>query len=324
MKKLITLASIITLIASTSSMATVWRVNNQDDTADYQDLDVAHNSNAVQAFDTLYVEGSTVAYASITCTKPLTFIGPGYFLNINQKSAQMVPASLGSLTFNPGSEGSRVIGLNFDVFSSNGPDIYVNNISIERCYIRGYVQIDDVNGVVVAGNYCSGLARATTGSKFYNVYFNNNIVTSWMDIPNTSTIQSCNNNIFMGNSYEFTAYHFRNNIFIDGAASIEIQSQFIENNIATNNILPTTGNTNVSNIDALFVGGESPDAKYLLSENSQAKGAGFDGVDCGIFGGNNPYMISGLPPLPAITNLNVDDAATVETGLNVNVKVSSF
>jgi hypothetical protein len=322
MKNILLLFALV--FALNSSHATVWRVNNQDNTADFTDLDVAHNSSNVQANDTLYVEGSSQAYKSITCTKPLTFIGPGYLLNINQKSANMVPAIVYALTFNAGSEGSRVIGLTFNWNSSSAPQINTNSISIERCYIRGYITINDnVEGVIITGNYCAGINDWNTGTEFFDVYFNNNIVTGDMTINNTCNIVACNNNIFLGDSYTFVAYHFRNNIVVDGTAALNIQSSYIQNNIASNNIF-TGDNLNVSDINALFVGGESPDAKYVLSETSQAKGAGYEGTDCGIFGGDYPYIISGLPPLPIITELDVDDAASVETGLKVKMKVIAY
>jgi len=51
--------------------------------------------------------------------------------------------------------------------------------------------------------------------EFFDVYFNNNIVTGDTTINNSCNIVACNNNIFLDDSYTFFAYHFRNNIVVD-------------------------------------------------------------------------------------------------------------
>ena len=41
--------------------------------------------------------------------------------------------------------------------------------------------------------------------------------------------------------------------------------------------------------------GKSDDAKWKLKAGSPAIGAGVSGVDCGVFGGVTPYVLSGVP-----------------------------
>jgi len=304
-----------------SIQATTWRVNNNDDTADFNEIQIAHNN--VLAGDTLYIEGSSIVYESLTCTKQLTIIGPGYFLGENLLTAYAFPARVKSMIFELGSEGSKVIGIAFDYLNSSSADVFTDNISIERCYMKGYVDIKNVTGVRITNNYLAGINDYLTSTIFDQIFFNNNIVTGDININENCNIISCKNNIFLENSFTFKSSEFRNNIMVNENPSINIISSFIEYNIGTNNVFSGNNNINVSSINDLFVQGDSPDAQYQLSTNSQAIGAGYLGVDCGIFGGDEPYIISGLPPIPIITELEVDDAASIQTGLNVKIKVKS-
>lgn len=306
----------------TTLQAKVWRVNNNDDSANFNDIDVAHNSSAVVNGDTLYVEGSRTRYSSLTCTKRLTIIGPGYFLEDNKLSAHFFSARTSTFTFNNGSEGSKVIGMVFDQNSSSSANSNTNNITIERCYMRGSVTLGNTEGIRIIGNYLRGFLGRNSSTTFDEVYFNNNIVTGSISNSDTENIITLNNNILLGSSFSFRAFQVHNNILIDGTATININSTNVEKNISTNNIFGEN-NINVNNIDALFVGGESPDGKYQLAENSAAKNSGVGGVDIGIFGGDDPYVISGLPPIPIISILELDDAASVETGLKVKIKITS-
>jgi hypothetical protein len=36
----------------------------------------------------------------------------------------------------------------------------------------------------------------------------------------------------------------------------------------------------------------------IKTRTSPGLGAGFGGTDCGIFGGAEPYVLSGIPPIP--------------------------
>ncbi len=322
---LIFLVLTLCTIAPFMAEATIWRVNKSDATADFDDTHTAHNSPLVLSGDTLHVEGATDSYTNFTCTKRLVIIGPGYFLNINQKSANLVPATISSITFNAGSEGSVVTGMVFGNLTSSGPTINVDNISIERCYIGQVWLAHGVEGIRIIGNYLRTVAKLTS-SIIGEVHFNHNIVTQNINLNANSTFTSCNNNIFEGSSYTFHAYHFRNNIVISGSATLNITTAHMQNNIGTNGVFNFAGgsNINVNDINSLFVGGESPDAKYILSGSSAAKGAGFGGVDCGIFGTDTPYLLSGIPPVPAITRLEVENAAGVDTGLKIKMTVTAY
>lgn len=313
---------LVILVFQSTLNATVWRVNNTDNTADFADIVDAHDDAGVQSGDILMVEGSNTAYTSFTCTKALTIIGPGYLLTENYESAHILPATIRNITFESGSEGSSVYGMSFTV-SSGAPIILTDDIIIERCYVNGALPIKNAKNIRIVNNNLHSVDDYYNGTgTFSDVYINNNIIRIKMGIFEQSNIVTFNNNILLGDSYGFSAEYFRNNIVWQNDAVINVNSAYSENNIASNNIL-TGNNINVENIQELFVGGDSPDAKYKLAEGSAAKGAGFNGTDCGIFGGEDPYIISGLPPVPVITELNVDDASTSENGLQVKITVRS-
>jgi hypothetical protein len=86
-------------------------------------------------------------------------------------------------------------------------------------------------------------------------------------------------------------------------------------------------NNNQQNVDmtTVFVDYEKYiDNGYLLAPGSPAAGAGISGGDCGAFGngtGGDPYILSGMPEIPAIFDATVTPIGT--SSLPVNIKASS-
>ena len=85
--------------------------------------------------------------------------------------------------------------------------------------------------------------------------------------------------------------------------------------------LPTSNKVNQAP-STIFVGNNasSLEGQYMLSANSPAKGAGEGGVDCGAFGGDEPYVIGGVPSGPIIQELTVPQ---VTSGSTINVRVKA-
>ena len=73
-----------------------------------------------------------------------------------------------------------------------------------------------------------------------------------------------------------------------------------------------TGNNNQFGLSSasLFVTSTSNDARYQLRAGSPAIGAGVGGMDAGMFGGANPYRLSGIPPTPSIYKLTSGSTQT--------------
>lgn len=312
---------LLSLFITLNLQAAVWRVNNNDATAHFSDINIAHDDTNVQDGDTLMIEGSTTSYSNLTCTKRLTIIGPGYLLNTNYETANILPAKIRYLYFEEGSQGSSVIGMSFSQFAGDAPVVLVDSINVIRCRINAYMPIKNAKYIRVINNYMNGVDDYYNGTGvFSEVYVNNNIIRGKMGITESSNFITFNNNILLGDSYGFNSEYFQNNIIWQNDAVMNVNAAYNENNIGSNNILDGA-NINVDDIAALFIGGDSPDAKYMLSEESEAKGAGVSGTDCGIFGGASPYVISGIPPLPTIIELKIDDSTTSEEGLNVKVRI---
>jgi hypothetical protein len=95
-----------------------------------------------------------------------------------------------------------------------------------------------------------------------------------------------------------------NNILTGGSCTLT--TTMTANNLCSGTQLPA-GNNNQLNVSMsdVFVcwsscTGYSSDGRYQLKAGSPAIGAGSNGEDCGMFGGNDPYVLSGLPAIPAI------------------------
>ena len=85
MKKLLFFIVLGALLCNSLNAQHLHRVNNNTDfDADFTTLQAA--VDAATNNDTIYVEGSATAYDGATIDKPLTIVGPGYYLNENPKT----------------------------------------------------------------------------------------------------------------------------------------------------------------------------------------------------------------------------------------------
>ena len=82
-----------------------------------------------------------------------------------------------------------------------------------------------------------------------------------------------------------------------------------------------TANGNQSNVDmtTVFFDSESPDDRFQLFSAGPADGTGENGDDIGMFGGSEPYVISGIPPIPTITDIDVPAFGTIDDGLTIHL-----
>jgi len=174
-----------------------------------------------------------------------------------------------------------------------------------------------------------------------------------IEIGNYCTNISISNNLICGpisgyyalSSSSSSSISLLNNVInfrsLNGSAGINAYNSIIENNIVcygefegTGNVVKNnvcnetqfgTANGNQQNVDmtTVFVGTGSTDGKWQLKDGSPAKGAGTNGIDIGAFGGQNPYMLSGIPPIPTIYEVISPTVGTQQTGLPVQVKAKS-
>jgi hypothetical protein len=322
MKKNITLLLLVLLGLNTMIYAAKWRVNNISGVnADFTTAQAVNDSSSVLAGDTVYFEGSLNSYGDLTLSKRLVIIGPGYFLGENDSTqANLLPAILETVVINPGAENSVITGMTTSTFY-----VRCNNILLKRDNL-GQTNIGDAGAVSNIFILQCWIYRVyiTTGSQ--NVIIKNNIFFNaggwdWNVQNEGGSTALYINNIFQTNCF-FHDCEIRNNIFTGPCGTaregIELNGSCITtNNISACGSLPAgSGNQTSIDMTTVFVYTGSSDGQYRLLPGSPAIGAGYDGVDCGVFGGSNSYVLSGLPTVPAIWKLDID-------GTTVTLKAKS-
>jgi hypothetical protein len=306
--------------------ATVWRVNpTPNSSAHYSTAQAAHDAATTVNNDTLYLEGSTFSFGGLTLSKKLTIIGNGYFLAQNpQTQYNISPSTFNSYIYcYAGGQGSKFIGCTFQ----SPVYLYSNNFTFERNnFVYGnnnaiYSQAN-CSDILILNNYfetyfgyqCISFTLTHSNILIANNYFNGYVSVS----ANFSGIFA--NNIF---NYPITIY---NSTLVN---NIALQTVSLTNCVSTYNIGNSTQfgnlNGNQQNVaaGALFLGatGNSTDGQWQLKVGSPAIGAGEGGTDIGMYGGEYPYILSGLPPIPAIYSL--DAQSLPSNTLDVNLKAKS-
>lgn len=342
MKKLICLFA---LVLPLSLFAKIWIVDSNPGSAskDFTNLQEAHDG--ASAGDTLYLIGSGVSYITekVTIDKRLIIIGPGYFLNnpetqVSMLSAFMIqPSGCGDfiIDFVNGSEGSALMG----VIIRGRISISTNNILIKRNLF------EDENPIGV----CATPRITANGSNLLIVqnYFREGVNGRGVSVANgNSNIKIINNFIHSGNNRPISAptsgveisnniLHggpeasnavIQNNIFVSNSGVEAATGSVIRHNMATfPGILLPAGDGNVSNVpqSSVFIGTGTIDGQWQLKDGSPAIAAGYEGVDMGMFGGDEPYVLSGIPPIPTIYQLNAPAVGEKNTGLPITIKAKS-
>lgn len=346
------LFSLLCLISSYAQ--TIRRVNNIPGVTGpniYATVQAAHDAAAIG--DIIYLEPSSTNSPNhlgpLVCTKRLTIIGTGYFLAENAAEPGMPAdkreARITAAQFNNGSAGSVVLGVVFILPNGEGVYIKDSNIKFERCYLNriflgaqlsGSTLLSSSNNTRIARCYFPWDSRSTPAvqgepwtigsTTFYpsNCQIENNLMAkAGTGDVNNSII---NNNVFTyppGTST--TGSILKNNIFYYSGGIGTTTGNTFFNNISTSNNLPAgNGNVNNANSSLLFIS-TSPtyDKHFQLGPSSPATGAGENGIDCGAFGGATPYILSGLPPYPVITNLQVSGTGSTTVPLNVTISAKS-
>lgn len=333
MKKLLLLMVLSALVGNSLTAQNLHRVNNNTDfNADFTTLQAA--VTAASNNDTIYVEGSAIAYEGATINKPLTIVGPGYFLDENPKTqANNVPATINTnIIFASGSEGSSIMG--FKLLSSSTIRLNVSDITITRNHPY-IVAIDDIcSNIVLTQNYFSYGITVTSGTgQLTNSIISNNIITTTVVTRSTSGTTIVSNNVFMstGATYPIDVYNatVQNNILAGPNNSInENSGNTISYNLLANDGTDSNGNQYNIDMNLVFADynnalGLSTDGKWDLIAGSLAIGAGINGTDCGAFYGPTSYVLSGVPNLPHIYEADVPASATSDSGLQVSIKVKS-
>lgn len=351
MKNLRTIFIVVIIALFTISNAATWRVNNRPNVdADFTTLQAA--INGASANDTIYLEGSPFNYGSGTFAKSLTVIGAGYWLDENDSTQSYKETSkVSSLYLYIGSQGSVIEGLEISISTYSNVDginIQTNNIKIRRNYISvtttsgsawaAALRINNnVDNLTIEQNWIQAGAPAApahaqciyTGSYFSNSIIRNNIIyadtnqyaVSYATVNEAASL-IFSNNVIMGRMTTNYSSHYNNIIlwsdYTPGTGDIN------SNNLCDETQYPNV-NSNQQNVDMTTVFEDYTtyiDNGYILATGSPAIGAGVDGVDCGVFGTNDPYVLSGIPPIPAIFDVEMTQSIGTST-LPVTIKAKS-
>ncbi|MFN8250672.1 MAG: hypothetical protein U0V75_02225 [Ferruginibacter sp.] len=337
MKKLFFLSVTAGFMAITAQ-AKIWRVNNTAGiTADFTTLSGAVSSASVLSGDTIHVEPSATQYSFPTVNKQLTIIGNGYLLTGTGSNAGLQENTLtsivGGFRFSSGSAGTKIIGIRINGgsdFSSGysgavnitfekcmievfSPLAYITSstysgITFRKCFFTNQLGFGNesnavLNNITYENNIFSAGASFTPGSGT-NFIFRNNIVHS-----STATLSNAYvaNNVFTSSSVStFTGCNVKNNVFVANQTGV------------TSGPLSVNGNNLINQtLTSIIVNSGSNDGKFQLAAGSPAIGGGVDisgtKPDCGAFGGNDPYKLSGIPGIPTIYALTVPASVPLGT-----------
>ena len=305
-------------------------------------LQGAHDDDDVRDGDVFYVIGNQQNYGALTLTKELTIYGPGYFLaendglQVNDNSAKT-----NGITFNPGSEGSVLAGMVVEgrvVVNTSNITISRNFISLSSTSVPGVRTDNGVSNISVSQNYLvnrNGGSNRTingilVGEENDLIIIRNNSINAVNSgfaaifSPLNSTNIEISHNVLRGRITANNAKFFNN---IIRSADVTAINGEISNNICNAAQLPESQD-NQLNVDmaTVFVDSVPGDAWAQLRPGSPAKRAGLgeiDGekVDIGMFGGADPYRLSGIPPIPTVYSL--EETSQSDTSITFEVKARS-
>ena len=332
-------------LLTTANAQTIRRCNNNPGVTGpniYSSIQSAHDASANG--DIIYMEASGTNYGPLSCAKRLTIYGRGYFLGTNPNGNDtQTEAYMGSVTFGNGSSNTLMSGCG--VYANSATITFgtgVSGITVERSY---------VSDGIIFNSTCTGATShfansCTIKQCFINYGGIGGTCNTWENNANRITILNCILNVNFG-GFNNTIYFLNNSsvsncnvALIRRVANMTVTNcliyDFVDQYIATSfnycldrgNTVPAgTGNQNGIDFNNVYVSNVAnpnvPDTRYQLSVGSPARGAGINGTDCGAFGGANPYVLSGQPPIPIITNLVSNPSGNNNAPLNVKISVRS-
>jgi len=276
--------------------------------------------------------------------KQLALIGPGYFLGENpQTQANIAPATIiGEVLLDTLSDGSMLQGLNIEsrIIASACNGAIIKSNRVKSVFVTG------ANSIIIKKNFIYEQTQPAGSGYIMNVYVTNN-----------STNITLANNFIIGANLAWNLYYggYYGAFWCDGNSSLSVVNNVISGNIGGINLICqnniylmgsnlsctscsyannfsysdqafglTNGNDTISNIAAEFnTSITSTDGQWQLKSTSRLKGKGTNGTDPGMFGGDDPYRLSGIPDIPTIYYFKSSDGGTTQQGLPVHIKVKS-
>ena len=333
--------TILLLITFSVSNATIRRVNNNSgvtpvDGLVYADFISAFNDAANG--DTIYIEPSINHYTPPNpFNKRLTIIGDGYLKGTNATLQNPLSFSLnesilqGNFTIAAGAENTAFYGVHF---RSSSITLTAGNILFKRCRLKGFnAQTLTINSSSNLIEQCyfdldGGGHNDIAGNGSGNI-FRNCIMTDVFRDQQNPIVDQC----ILGGVSNVVNGTFTNSIVGTNTYTVGTNSTFT-NSIKIGATFGTPGNNNIENAsvnDIFILGGDSDndpfdtsiDRDFRLKVGSIAAAAGNTGQDIGPFGGSVPYRLSGMPPVPIISNFFLSSTGSTSSGLTGSITIQS-
>ena len=277
--------------------ARILRVSNvSGSSAPYSTIEAAHD--AASAGDTIMVDGSPTRYGenyTITLTKKVVLIGPGYWLvsnGIMEEGAST--AFISTLTLK--AAGTVVKGMNI----TSSLNVQASNVVINRCHIGGIDITRACDNVVINQSFITGKISGNT-SNYHQI--TNNILSNTTTYSHITGVNDC-----------YIAYNTCRSAKFEANAT----NSTFENNLwkefndkGSNNSVKDNYQTDIISTQATNDFIDSDYYKLEIPEDVVSK--------YGAFAGDSPYLLSGVPTGPVIKDLVVP--TTVETGSKMNVTI---
>jgi len=272
--------------------------------------------------DTIFVTqagvGTFSSNSGTLIQKGLTVVGPGYDLSRNYPLAVEFGSTGQDIRQITIRSNSPVTLYGFDVkyLSVQGN----SNAKIIDCKVRNIITVLPMATVAIRGAYIQELRADSKAS----VNVSNSAILSLsrpglMPATPMAIVQS-----FVKNGSGTSISFLNSNILESGFCN--------PSNSIYYSVLPSSSvcshATNISSsgqavIAAIPSSTNSADSLLRLAQNSPAFGTGFNGADIGMFGGSDPYILSGIPPFPWIYEIDIDpvyQAPATSTDLRVKVR----
>lgn len=326
-------------IFSIQLQARIWRVDvATSHNPDFTNLQAAHDG--ASAGDTLYLAGSGADMGDLILTKQLIIIGNGFFLSENPSTqANEFQSRANNITFDPGSEGSKITGISLiGQISVNTDQVTLSKIFTNQdrssSTITAIISINASNTILEKSFLVNTFTGTSATRRVVGVFSGGNNVLSSNYLSGATPIRALSGGTLIINNVINCIYNYsvvqgsgniiKNNIHL-GLGSIDIPNNTVLNNISDNGLFGTDNNNQNVDISTVFVGYPdqntySTDGRWQLAPSSPAIGTGQNGVDCGMFGGSDPYVLSGIPDIPSIYSFSASDSTGGSTTLEVNIQ----
>lgn len=328
----LTLALLAVCLSAKLAHAATYTVDNANpNAADFDSLSKA--VDVAQAGDTLLISGSPDSYGSVTLTKELHLIGPGWYLKENYPDASpTVGAVIDKVIINSlAGAGSSLTSLQIgNIDLDNTSNILVQRIG--PTYESGNVYLTAVNVTdsTFRQNYRLSLQGGVYNNKNSGLKVLNNVFTFSVSVAAYQSDVSYN--VIRSSNFTLHGATVRYNIlYPETSCTIALDNCIDEFNIVdgANNgngsssyLWPGEKNVNKADRKTFFQSGTF-DSQYRLAANSQAANIDGLGTDAGIFEGDHPYVLSGMPSVPIV--YSVSAPATIEAGetFSLSLKVTA-